>query len=166
MRFFPGTALLEIPSLLFWSKAPYLYQSGAVLPFIDTLPSFWTPFCQFISPFWKETQEVLCKAKEILPKKLQSQPPAQNNLSTLNRKVTDKQINLRMQVKNYWANSVRPIQYLLNGYTGWIEKKLINLIYYKMLSLQMIPCLHNFRKINFMVYFTIIGLVYKLRQTY
>jgi len=29
---------------------------------------------------------------------------AQNNLSTLDRKVTDKQINLRMQLKNYWVS--------------------------------------------------------------
>lgn len=44
---------------------------------------------------------------------------AQNNLSALDTKVTDKQIgkqiNLRMQVKNYWASSVRPI---LNGVIG------------------------------------------------
>lgn len=93
---------------------------------------------------------------------------AQNNLSTLDRKVTDKQIKPENASEKYWASSVRPIQYLVNGfYTMNKSKKQINLIYQKILSLQMIQCLHYFRKItDFMVYFTIIGLVYKLRQTY
>lgn len=50
---------------------------------------------------------------------------AQNNLSTtLGRKVTDKQIKPENASEKYWASSVRPIQYLVNGfYTMNREKK-------------------------------------------